>query len=147
MTKQSRLFMKLKKYWATKLESHPDEIDRLLERSFRPTDCTKSPLELVAASSLLAARKPIHKVIESIKFYSLECETPALGADYFVQLEETIREFELAGLRSHARDLRKLGKVVATMLSAKDWKDKWSHDIDRRLSSAIRDEPFLPQKG
>jgi hypothetical protein len=147
MTKQSRLLMKLKRYWAAKLENHPDAIDQLSKRGFLPTDCSISPLELVAVCSLLTERKPIHEVIESIMIYTVECISPAFTSDYFIQLDETIREIELAGLRSHARDLRKLGKVVATMQSARGWKDHWEHDTDRRLKSAIQNEPFLPQQG
>jgi hypothetical protein len=146
MTKQSRLFSKLKKYWAGKLEYHPDAIDQLSMKGFFPTARPASPLELVAVSSFLIARRPIYEAIETIMMYIAECTSPAFNGDYFSQLEETIHEIELAGLRSHARDLCKLGRVVAMMQLASHWKDHWEHDANLRLKSVIRDEPFLPQR-
>jgi hypothetical protein len=147
MSKHLRMNKNIKAYWSKKLNLHDDVIEKISQEGFFTFDCSSSPLILVAVCSLLRLQNPIHKVIDSIYLFTIECITLVFNDFFFVQLDKTIRELNLSGFRSHVRYLRRIGRVIATMKKECDWKDQWTHDTDHHLISSIRDEPFLPQRG
>ncbi|OGO21016.1 MAG: hypothetical protein A2Z14_12690 [Chloroflexi bacterium RBG_16_48_8] len=147
MARHSRLLNELNRYWNEKLEGRGDLVERLTERDVLPQECSSSPVELVAACSLLTARKPIHEVLKSVACFSPECDAPGFDDDFFQQLQATLRDFEIAGLRSYSRKPRKVGLAIVGMHHAKDWQEHWSRETKRKPESAIRDKPFYPQPG
>jgi hypothetical protein len=147
MSRESRYLAKLKRYWTLKLDRRSEIVNRFAQGGFNPGDCTLPNLELVAACSLMIAHKPIHEVLASIEILTNECIDPIFTDEFFTQYQAEIQALERAGLRAHSRKLRKLGHAIATGRPAKPWQRKWSHDISGKLTAAIRDEPFLPQRG
>jgi hypothetical protein len=129
------------------LDGREDLIDRCLEKDVLLQGGCKSTVELVATCSLLTARKPTHEVLKSVAFFSNESDTPGINEDFFQQLQAAIHDFELAGLRSYSRKLRKVGLAIAEMHDAQQWQEQWAQETKRKLESAIRDEPFYPQQG
>jgi hypothetical protein len=144
---QSILLNKLIEYWEKRLQDRSDVIERIMQAGILAVRCDSSALELIAACSLLTGKKPIHEVLKSIELYSIEYDLPGFDNVFFQELQSTLHEFELAGLRSHARKLRKVGQAMAAMHGAKDWQEHWTRERKRKLESAIRDEPFYPQQG
>ena len=147
MAKESRSISKLKRLWTLKLDGHSDFVDRFALGSFHPGDSSLPTTELVAACSLMAAYKPIHEILESIELLANECVVPIFTDEFFVQIQEAIREIEGAGLRVCGRKLRKLAHALAARQRAESWQGRWSREMSRKLTDAIRDEPFLPQQG
>ena len=147
MVRQSRLINKLNGYWLKRLQGRRDLVERIRQIGLLPVNCERSPVELVAACSLMIAKKPIHEVLKSIELYSIECDAAGFDEAFFQELHSTLRDFELTGLRSHARKLRKVAQAMANMSGAKNWQEHWSREGRRKLESAIKDEPFYPQQG
>jgi hypothetical protein len=147
MVRQSRLIKKLKEYWRKRLQGAGDLVERIFQMGLLPVDCDRSTVGLVAACSLLTAKIPIHEVLKSIERYSIECDDGGFDEAFFQELHSTLRDFELVGLRSHARKLRKVGQAMAGLYGAKNWQVHWSRERRRKLESAIKDEPFYPQQG
>jgi hypothetical protein len=147
MAGQSRLINTLQDHWKKKLEGREEWMEQILQTGGIPFTSENSPTELVAACSLLAARKPLHEVILSIERYSTESVTPGFDQVFFQELQSTLKELELAGLRSHTRKLLKVGQAIANLHRAKDWQAHWSHVRNQNMASAIKDEPFYPQQG
>jgi hypothetical protein len=147
MLKESRLLVKLKRHWTLKLDGNSDIVDRFSLGGFHPGDSSLSTTELIAGCSLMAARKPTYEILEAIEILVNECVTPIFTDEFFVQFQAVIQEMECAGLRAHGRKLRKLGHAIAARQRVKYWQQRWSNEISRKLTDAIRDEPFLPQRG
>jgi len=147
MVGQSRLINTLQGHWKRKLGGRDEWIEQILQMGMIPFGSENSPIELVAACSLLAAKKPLHEVIDSIERYSTDSVAPGFDGAFFQELQSTLKELELAGLRSHTHKLRKVGQAIASMQGAEGWQEHWSRERYQKLTSAIKDEPFYPQQG
>jgi hypothetical protein len=135
------------KFWAYKLDVQEDAVQKLSRQGFFALEDSDSPLKLVAICSLLLMKKPIPEVIDAIMIFSMECVSPVFDEFFFLGLDETIRELKLAGMRSHSQELQKIGRVIAEIHNARAWQLRLTQDLEGDLTSAIRDEPFLPQQG
>jgi hypothetical protein len=83
MVRGSKHIDKLNGYWRKRLQCENDTVDRILQMGLLPADCDRSPVELVAACSLMIAKNPIHEVLHSIDFYSNECGAPGFDEIFF----------------------------------------------------------------
>jgi hypothetical protein len=91
--------------------------------------------------------KTIYATLQSLDWLNNECIEPIFNDAFFSQLDATISEMDLAGMRYQARKLRKLGQAIPSGQRKSDWQSHWKRENDEKLASSIRDEPFLPQKG
>ena len=142
---------RLRRYWETKLPGQAPLFDRLLRTGLLPRDHNLSTLELVCACSLMIECKSHYDVYKSIGVFDNEYTASRFDEVFFNQLAETIAGLELAGMRTQARKLRKLGHGLAFWESGSGWQSKWQSkwqkERDEKYTSAIKDEPFLPQHG
>lgn len=138
---------KLKRYWNLKLKGRTELVDRFLQGCLQLCDCKLSTNELVAACSLMIVQKQLYEVLASIEILANECVDPIFTDEFFVRYQAEIQAMERAGWRTQARKMRKLGHAIAAGFGAKSWQGKWSQETSRQLAAAIRDEPFLPQRG
>ena len=134
-------------FWIIRL---PDQ-EHLLERFYRfgltSQDHALSHLELVSACSLMLEKRTNYEVYQSINRLNHESTETMLNEEFFAQLQKIIYEMEMSGLRFQSRKLRKFGQGLASAQRNLLWQPYWKEDMDKKLLSAIKDEPFLPQQG
>jgi len=138
---------RLNKYWTRKLPSQEKNLPRYAKTGLLPQDHHLSNLEIICAISMMAENKTIHEVHRAIELFRNESTEEQIDDPFLEKLQETIEELDGGGMRSQARKLRKIGHGIATMQNNSVWETHWSGEIDKKRSSAIKDEPFLPQKG
>jgi len=137
----------LYRFWKTRLPEQEDLFARFMQVGITPQDHHLGPIELVCACSLMLETRTIYDVYRSIDRLNNESIEPKVDEEFFIQLNGTIADMERAGLRSQARELRKLGQGLATAQRNPTWQSQWKEESEGVTSAAIKDEPFLPQKG
>ncbi len=138
---------RLHRFWEIRLPNQEQLLERFTSIGLLPQDYNLSPLELVCACSLMLEHKTIYDTCQSIDQLKNESVESKFDDAFFHQLEDTISEMEMAGMRIQARKLRKLGQGLASAQGNGSWQPHWKKEINTKLISAIKDEPFLPQQG
>lgn len=138
---------RLKEYWERRLPKQKQQIERFSTVGLLPQDISLKEVELVCACSLMIERKTIHEVFQAIDRYRDESTKTPFEEGFFSEVRETLVEMERRGMRSQARRLRKIGQGIAQMQNETEWVLHWRKESERRKISAIKDEPFLPQRG
>ncbi|MEW5872711.1 MAG: hypothetical protein AB1894_25860 [Chloroflexota bacterium] len=137
----------MKQFWSGRLPNREALIERLAETGLLPTDAQLTPLELVCGCSLMVESKTTFEALEAIAALANESVEAKFDEAFFEQFQSSLDAIHLAGMRAQARKLRKLGLGIATMQREERWQGRWDKENKERLEAAIRDEPFLPQKG
>ena len=138
---------RLARYWENRLSDHELPIERFVTIGLSAQDFKLAPLELVCACSLMLESKANYDLLLTLDLLRSESTEVLLDEAFFQQLDETIQDLEMSGLRDQGRKLRKLGQRIASMQHETHWQARWGDERNRRLTSAIKDEPFLPQRG
>ena len=138
---------RLNAFWIRKLPLHEDQFIRFSKTGLLPQDFNLSDLEIICALSIMSERKTIHEVLQAVDQFRNETTISRFNEAFLEKIQATIEELESKGLRSHARNLTKLGHGIARMQNQSSWETHWSGELDKKRISAIKDEPFLPQKG
>jgi hypothetical protein len=138
---------KLKKFWMKKISLPEEEFQRFSRVGLIPQDYRLSDLEIICAISLMAQKKNVHQVQEAIERFRDETIEPRFNEEFLALFHETISEMEKSGMRSLVRTLRKIGRNMAAMQGSGRWKESFNMKLHSKSLSALRDEPFLPQKG
>jgi hypothetical protein len=125
---------------------HELQIERFVTIGLSTQDFKLAPLELVCACSLMLESKANYDLLRSLDMLRRESTEVLLDEAFFQQLDETIQDLEMSGLHDQARKLRKLGQEIVFMQHETNWQARWGDESDKRLTSAIKDEPFLPQR-
>ena len=123
-----------------------ENVEEFIDRRI-PSGNILSPLEMVAALSLIAANEPFTNVVKALTGMCDEGMGEYFNDRFFVTLQHTVRDLMGLGLDKEAGDLLKIGQIAARIHNRAQWVDKFSGQIDAGLSSRIRDYPFLTQRG
>ena len=137
----------LKEYWGRRFPEQEQLTDRFSKVGLLLKDTNLAADVLVCACSLMVERRTIYEVHQAIDAYRRECIKSPFGESFFEELKVTIAELERGGMRSQAQRLRKLSQGIAKMQNETEWEKHWGREADRKRISAIKDEPFLPQRG
>lgn len=147
MSEQKIPDSRLYRFWKTRTPGQEDLLERFLRIGITPQDHPLGPLELVCACSLMLETRTTYAVYQSIDWLNNESIENRVDEEFFIQLDETIADLERAGLRAQARKLRKLGQGLASTQRNPTWQSRWEKETRGVASAAIKDEPFLPQRG
>jgi hypothetical protein len=88
-----------------------------------------SPLELVAAFSLLLARNPLADLIHQLDRLEGGGWEEALSPEFFEGLLKTAQAFALKDLRVEAAGLLRLGRALAERQRDRSWMDRFEAGI------------------
>ena len=138
---------RLKDYWNRRLPGSEDQIERFAKVGLLPQDTNLSTVELVCACSLMLEKATIFEALGKIDRYRVESIAEPFGAEFYNLLADEIVEMERMGMRSMARKLRKFGHQMAMDQKEIAWSKQWQKETTEKDVSAIKDEPFLPQRG
>jgi hypothetical protein len=138
---------RLERFWGIRLPNREKLFERFKRVGLLPQDYKLNPLELVCVCSLMVEYKTIYDVYQSIDRLKNESIESKFGEAFFKQMKETTAEMEMAGMRAQARKLRKVGQGMASIQGEETWQTNWKREAIEKQVSAIKDEPFLPQKG
>jgi hypothetical protein len=139
---KKRLF----RFWIIRLPNQEQLLERFLRVGLIPQDHNLSRLKLVSACSLMLEKRTIYDVYQSINRLNNESTETMLDDEFFARLDEITSELEMSGMRIHSRKLRKFGQGLASAQRKPAWESYWKKETDRKMLSAIKDEPFLPQQ-
>lgn len=133
-------------YFRRKNDLRMQKVENFLERRIPSADLL-SANEMVAVFSLIAANEPFTNVVQALTRISASDSENRFGDEFLITLKTCARDLMNMGLDKEAADLLKIGEIAAQIHNKHHWASEFKEMIDLRLSSRLRDYPFMPQRG
>lgn len=137
---------RLLRYFQRKANVRIEHVEEFLKRRIPSADLL-APDEMVAVFSLITANEPFPNVINALTRLSNENVENRFNDEFFYAMKHASRDLESLGLDKEASDLLKISEIAAQIHNEPRWANYFKQKIDERVSSRIRDLPFLHQRG
>jgi hypothetical protein len=118
-----------------------------VSHNITPISIELSEQELIATICLLLSHRPFHQAINQLLLWSEEGWNTKFDSDFFQLLERTSLELNLKGMHHIARDLLKIGEILAKTRRDRELAALFQDQIEHNNAARIRDLPYLKQRG